>query len=334
MTIIYAVILFALMIFPHELGHFVAAKAVGVTVNEFAFGMGPALFQRQRGETMYSIRLVPIGGYCAMEGENEDTGNEGSFNSKPVWAKLLVLFAGAGMNVLIAILALSIFMGVAGSVTTTLDEIQPDSPAQAAGLAEGDRLLSIDGTEIENWSDVTAAMGEGEARKKQRQIVVEREGQQMTFTAVPEKNEEGRYVIGILPQVSHSPVLAVENGLKLTGRMAGLMFDSLKMIVTGQVSTDEIAGPVGIVTMAGETTKYGISYFVNLLALMSLNLAMINLLPLPALDGGRILFVIIRKLTGRMISDELEGRIHNIGMLLLLALMVFVTWNDIARLLT
>lgn len=331
MTIIYAVILFALMIFPHELGHFVVAKSVGVTVNEFAFGMGPALFQRQRGETLYSIRLIPIGGYCAMEGENEDTGNEGSFNSKPVWAKLAVLFAGAGMNVLIAILALSIFMGVVGSVTTTLDEVQPDSPALAAGLQEGDRLLSIDGTEISTWNDVTVAMGEGSG---QRIIEIERDGQTMTVAAEPEKNEEGRYVIGILPQVTHSPLTAAENGLKLTWRMTVMMFDSLKMLVTGQVSTDEIAGPVGIVTMAGETTKYGISYFINLLALMSLNLAIINLLPLPALDGGRILFVIIRKLTGKMISDEMEGRVHSIGMLLLLALMVFVTWNDIARLLT
>lgn len=331
MTIIYAVILFALMIFPHELGHFVVAKSVGVTVNEFAFGMGPALFQRQRGETLYSIRLIPIGGYCAMEGENEDTGSEGSFNSKPVWAKLAVLFAGAGMNVLIAVLTLSIFMGAVGSVTTTLDEIQPDSPALAAGLQEGDRLLSIDGQEIESWNDVTEAMGQGSG---QRVIQVQRDGETLTFTAEPEKNEEGRYVIGILPQVTHSPLKAAENGLKMTGHMTVMMFDSLKMLVTGQVSTDEIAGPVGIVTMAGETSKYGVGYFVYLLALMSLNLAIVNLLPLPALDGGRILFVIIRKLTGRMISDELEGRIHSIGMLLLLALMVFVTWNDIARLLT
>lgn len=175
------------------------------------------------------------------------------------------------------------------------------------------------------------AMGEGSG---QRIIEIERDGQTMTVAAEPEKNEEGRYVIGILPQVTHSPLTAAENGLKLTWRMTVMMFDSLKMLVTGQVSTDEIAGPVGIVTMAGETTKYGISYFINLLALMSLNLAIINLLPLPALDGGRILFVIIRKLTGKMISDEMEGRVHSIGMLLLLALMVFVTWNDIARLLT
>ena len=118
MTIIYAVILFALMIFPHELGHFVVAKSVGVTVNEFAFGMGPALLQRQKGDTLYSIRLIPIGGYCAMEGENEDTGGKGSFNNKPVWAKLAVLFAGSGMNILIAVLALSILVGVVGSVTT------------------------------------------------------------------------------------------------------------------------------------------------------------------------------------------------------------------------
>ncbi|WP_425755063.1 RIP metalloprotease RseP [Ihubacter sp. rT4E-8] len=331
MTIIYAVILFALMIFPHELGHFVVAKSVGVTVNEFAFGMGPALLQRQKGDTLYSIRLIPIGGYCAMEGENEDTGGKGSFNNKPVWAKLAVLFAGSGVNILIAVLALSILVGVVGSVTTTLDEIQPDSPAFSAGLREGDEILSIDGKKIETWNDITAAMGEGSGT---RTIEIERDGSVLTLQAAPEKNAEGRYVIGIMPKISHNVFTAVENGAKLTWRMTGLMFDSLRMLVTGQVSSDEIAGPVGIVSMAGETSKYGVTYFVNLLALMSLNLAIINLLPLPALDGGRILFVIIRKLTGRMISDKLESSIHGIGMMLLFALMIFVTWNDITRLLT
>ena len=329
MTVIYAVILFVMLIFPHELGHFTVAKAVGVRVNEFAFGMGPAIFQRQKGETLYSIRLIPIGGYCAMEGENEESESSRAFNNKPVWAKISVLLAGSAMNVLIAILAMTLVMGYIGTATTTIDEVQTGTPAYEAGLLSEDKVLSVNGTPIEKWNDIAAAIGSGEDRLS---ITVERNGEEETFEMTPEKTEDGRYIIGVTSKVSHNALTAVSNGAKGTWSMTKGMFSALAQLVSGEVSTDELSGPVGIVSLVSETKNYGLIYFGYLVALISLNLALMNMLPLPALDGGRIIFVIIRKITGKMISDNLEGKIHGAGMILLFGFMIFVTWNDITRL--
>ncbi|MCI9477029.1 RIP metalloprotease RseP [Anaerovoracaceae bacterium 41-7] len=331
MTVIYAVILFVMLIFPHELGHFTVAKAVGVRVNEFAFGMGPAIFQRQKGETLYSIRLIPIGGYCAMEGENEESESSRAFNNKPVWAKISVLLAGSAMNVLIAILAMTLVMGYIGTATTTIDEVQTGTPAYEAGLLSEDKVLSVNGTPIEKWNDIAAAIGSGEDRLS---ITVERNGEEETFEMTPEKTEDGRYIIGVTSKVSHNALTAVSNGAKGTWSMTKGMFSALAQLVSGEVSTDELSGPVGIVSLVSETKNYGMIYFGYLVALISLNLALMNMLPLPALDGGRIIFVIIRKITGKMISDNLEGKIHGAGMILLFGFMIFVTWNDITRLFT
>ena len=331
MTIVYAIILFVLLIFPHELGHFVVAKAVGVKVNEFAFGMGPAIYKRQKGETLYAIRLVPIGGYCAMEAENEASDDDRAFCNKPWWAKISVLLAGAGMNVLIAILVMSLIMGYVGSATTSIDKVQDASPAYEAGLETGDKILAVNDTEINSWQDLTAAIGKSE---KSLAITVDRNGEELTLNANPQKGDDGRYIVGITPEISHNVFTAAKNGAKATWNMTVMMFDMLKQLITGAVPSSEIAGPIGMVTMVSETTNYGISYFGYLIALMSLNLAILNLLPIPALDGGRILFVFIRMITGRMISDDLEGKIHAAGMVLLLGLMVFATWNDITRLFT
>lgn len=331
MTAIYAIVLFVLLIFPHELGHFIVAKAVGVKVNEFAFGMGPALFQREKGETLYSIRLIPIGGYCAMEGENEESDNPRSFNNKPGWAKISVLVAGAAMNVLIAILALTIVAGVAGSATTTIDAVDEGGPAYVAGIQAGDKVLYMNDTQIKDWSQVGATIAESPEKVA---VTVERNGEELTVDAIPKQAEDGRYVIGITAKVSHDPAQALVNGVKSTWNMTIMMFQSLYMLISGDVPASDIAGPVGIVSMVSDTTSYGWYYFVSLVALMSINLAIINLLPFPALDGGRILFVLIRKITGKMISDDLEGKIHMIGMVLLLVLMIFATGNDIVRLFT
>ncbi|MBR3786484.1 MAG: RIP metalloprotease RseP [Firmicutes bacterium] len=332
MTAVYAIVLFVLLIFPHELGHFIVAKAVGVKVNEFAFGMGPALLQKQGEETLYSIRLIPIGGYCAMEGENEESDNPRSFNNKPGWAKISVLAAGAAMNMVIAVMVLSIALGVIGITTTTLEAVEENSPAYTAGIEAGDEIIAINEKAVSSWSDVSAYISE---TPESVDVTVLRDGKELEMTGVvPEQSKDGRYVIGITSKVTHGPLAAIGGGLRSTWNMTMMMFQSLKMLITGDVPASDIAGPVGIVTMVSDTTSHGWEYFASLVALMSINLAIINLLPLPALDGGRILFVFIRKITGKMISDDLEGKIHMIGMLLLFALMIFATWNDIMRLFT
>lgn len=329
MTAIYAIILFVLLIFPHELGHFLAAKSVGVKVNEFAFGMGPAVFKKQKGETLYAVRLIPIGGYCAMEGEDEDSEDNRAFNNKPAWAKIFVLFSGAGMNILISVLVLSLIIGIMGTATTTIGSIQKDMPAAEAGMMAGDRIVAIDGEEVDSWQEIVLSIRETD---KERNFTVERDGEQLTLAAAPDKSADGNYILGITTKPSHNPFTAVKLGVKGTWNLTLFMFDALKQLITGEVPASELAGPVGIVTMVDDTVKYGLSSFGSLIALMSINLAIMNLLPFPALDGGRIIFVLIRKVTGKKITEEMEGRIHGAGLMMLFALMIFVTWNDIMRL--
>ena len=246
LTIFAIILFFVILIVPHELGHFIAAKTLGVKVNEFAFGMGPALFQKEIGETKYAVRAFPIGGYCALEGENEDTGDPRAFNSKPGWKKIIILSAGVTMNMVTAFLIFSILIMALGK----------------------------------------------------------------------------------------DPLTAVRYGAEATGNALKLIFDSLVELLSGGVSADDVAGPVGIVTAVSNVTNQGVIQYFTLTAVMCINLALINILPFPALDGGRIVFVIIRKITGKMISDEMEARVHAIGMILLLALIVFVSFKDIMRIIS
>ncbi len=328
MTAIYAILMFCVLIFIHELGHFVAAKASGVKVNQFALGMGPALFKFQKGETEYSLRLLPIGGYCAMEGEDTESEDSRAFNNKPAWKKTIIVIAGSFMNLVLAVLLMTIVVYHIGTATTTVASLVKDSPAIEAGIMEGDKILKIDGKEIKEWNDVSAVVAD--TTENQVDLVVERKGSEVALTSALVE-QDGRKMIGISPTLEKSVSGALVNGPKATWNMTKSMYDILKQLFTGQVSTKELTGPVGIIYMVNETSKAGMINFLYLMALISLNLAIINMLPLPALDGGRLLFIIVRKFTGRAITDEMEGKIQTVGLLLLFALMIYVTWNDILR---
>ncbi len=330
MTIIYAIIIFCLLIFVHEFGHFIAAKACGVKVNEFSIGMGPAFFKRQKGETLYSLRIFPIGGFCAMEGEDEDSDDERAFNRKPAWQRAIVLAAGALMNLITAVILMIIIAFWSGQATTVIDQVLDDSPAYEAGIETGDEIIDINGSEINEWNDIIGVIGE--SREETASITVIRDGKEETLTSSMEYDEEaGRYKIGITPVIEHNVIASVGAGIRNTGDMTVMMYDIIKKLFTGEVSTKELSGPVGIVYAVSDTAKAGIIYVVYLAALLSLNLAIMNMLPFPALDGGRLLFLIIRKITGKRVTDEMEGKIHFIGIVLLMLLMVYVTWNDIFR---
>ena len=327
LTAVLAIILFVILILPHEFGHVIVAKSLGVQVNEFAFGMGPAVWQKQGKETLYSVRIFPIGGYCALEGEDEESEHEGAFINKPAWVKILVLCAGSAMNVLIAVVIMSAVMGYYGSATTTIAEVTADSPAAEAGLLAGDRLVSVGDAPIDAWADVTPAIADG----KETTVVVIRDGEETSLTVTPEESE-GRYIIGITPEVTHNPVSAVRNGVIMSWGMTTSLFDALHQIFTGKVGANDLSGPVGMVSLVHQTSDRGPYFFLYLLSFVSLNLAIFNMLPFPALDGGRILFVIIRLITGKAITDRMEAVVHTAGMILLLLLMVFVTQKDILRL--
>lgn len=327
MTLVYAIIMFCILIFIHEFGHFIVAKACGVKVNEFALGMGPAIFKKQKGETLYALRAIPIGGYCAMEGEDEESEDERAFNNKKAWQKALIVVAGAAMNFILCVVIMIGISTFSGTPTTTIGELTADGPAKAAGLKTGDQIVRIDDTEINEWTDITTAIGEGSESVK---IAIIRDGQEMTITSETVE-EEGRLIIGILPERDHGFFLGIKKGIESTWDMTVMMVDTFRMLFSGEVSVKELSGPVGIVYVVNDTAKMGIMYLFYLTALISLNLAIVNMLPLPALDGGRLLMIIIRKITGKAITDEMEGKIHFIGIMLLFALMIYVTWNDIIR---
>lgn len=333
MTVIYVILLFVLMIFPHELGHFIAAKACRVQVNEFAFGMGPALFKKQGRETLYSVRAVPVGGYCAMEGEDmeEASDNPRAFNNKKWWQKIIILVAGAAMNVLIAVLALTIISAVYGMTTTVIEEVSGGSPAMEAGIEAGDEVIAVGGERVESWSDVGTYIAENIESDGSVDITVAGDSGERTVTVLPEETD-GRLTVGITCKVSHNVFRAIVNGASGAWDMTVMMVDAFKQLFASGDFVNQVSGPVGIVSAVSETTTYGGVYYVYLVALISLNLAFINLLPFPALDGGRIIFVIIRLITGKAITDKMEGTVHMIGMMCLLGLFVFVTWNDITRL--
>ncbi len=341
-TAILAILLFCVMIFPHELGHFIAAKKCGVRVNEFAFGMGPVIWKKQRGETLHSIRLFPIGGFCAMEGEDEDSDDERAFGNRKPWQKIVILAAGSLMNVLCAVLIMCIVLGIRGFTTTTIGEVEAGSAAEAAGLMSGDKIVRMTTGEIdyqiESWTDISEAIN---SIGDEGTITVEyvRDGANESTSVSPvltegtdsSGNTVNYYVVGISSKISHSPFKAVVGGVQSTWAMTKLMFSALAQLVTGGASPEDLTGPVGMVQMVSKTSDYGLWYYGFLTALICINLAVINMLPLPALDGGRIIFVLYTMITGKPVSEKVEGTVHLIGLALLLLLMVYVTFNDVLR---
>ena len=334
LTVILTILLFMILVIPHEFGHFITAKLCGVQVNEFSVGMGPSLFHKQKGETQYSVRLIPLGGYCAMEGENEETDNPRAFTNKKGWQKLIILFAGAAMNIIVANLVMIIAFTVAGNVVNKLAEVTPGGPADQAGIRAGDVIVAVQDVEVDTWGETVTEIAKGTVGEPM-DITVRRGGERVTCTVVPEYSEDGRLIVGITASVSHNPFTCGASGIQATWDMFKYEIEGFKMLFSGKLGREDVAGPVGMVQLVKETTTTsdGGFSFLFLIALISLNLAIINLLPLPSLDGGRILFVIIRKITGNMISVELEAKVHLIGIILLLMLFVYITWGDIMRLL-
>lgn len=338
MTIVYAIIIFLLLIFVHETGHLVSAKMTGIRVNEFALGMGPKIFSFQRGETKYSFRAIPFGGYCAMEGEDEESEDPRAFGNKPARVRALVLFAGSVMNVLLAIVLLSMVIFTGGMPTRTLATVGEETPAYADGLRAGDEVISINGVGVDDWNEIspllTAIANTDPSPDPLLTLKVMRDGSERTIKTHFYEDDNGAKRVGITPVFARSPGFFFKSfgyGTKATLMMSKMMYEVLGDLVSGKAGVDQLTGPVGIVVTVGETARYGWVYLLQLTALISLNLGIINLIPFPALDGGRLIFLLIRKITGKKITDVIEGRVHLIGIIVLFAFMALITIQDIDR---
>ena len=347
MTILFAIILFSLLIFVHELGHFITAKLSGVQVNEFALFMGPAIWKKQVGETLYSIRCIPIGGYCAMEGEDEETDNPRSFQKAAWWKRLIVLVAGSAMNFLAGLLILLvIYLPSQQFIVPVVSQIEEGCAlAGPDGIQVGDRLLELDGEKIyvqSNFSTMLALFG-GDVHD----LVLERNGEKVylddfrmekrEFTD-PDGNKSLRYGFSFSIEDAdlNDKLSYVWNTAMDTVRMVRL---SLQMLVRGQLGLSDLSGPVGIVSTmsqvaeSSDTTTLALLNLLSFGAYIAINLAVMNLLPLPALDGGRVaallITVAIEKIIGRKLNPKYEGYVHAAGMVLLLGIMAVVMFKDI-----
>ncbi|NLY70612.1 MAG: RIP metalloprotease RseP [Clostridiales bacterium] len=329
LTLIYAIIIFCLLIFVHEFGHFIAAKAVGVRVNEFSLGMGPGLIHFGKGETKYSLRAFPIGGYVNLEGEEEESNDPRSFNRKAPWQKAIVVVAGSVMNLVTTIVIIAIIVLVLGFTTNTIGEVAEGYPSEAAGLMPGDEIIKINDTEIGSWNDVMSTLAESTGETVN--IVVIRDGETISLTSGVTTDETGRRIIGITSKIEHSVLKSLKTGVASTWALTKEMINYLGQLFRGEGSMEDLVGPVGIVSIINDQAKLGIIYIANLAALISLNLAIVNMLPFPALDGGKLLFLIIRLFTGKVISDEIEAKIHFAGILILFGLMIYLVIQDVDR---
>lgn len=329
-TAIAAVFVFLMVILFHEFGHFIIAKKVGIKVNEFSIGMGPKIFQKEKGETKYSIRLLPIGGYVSMEGEDESSDDPRSFNNVSALSRVAVVAAGAIMNFVLAIIVFSMVSFSLGMQTTTILETIENSPAEQVGIQAGDTIIGINDMDTKNWDSMVNEINKAKPDEEMK-VSILRNGEKIDFTLLPEVTEENITIIGIRPVVEKSITSSIKGGFQKTGFMLKLMFEFVKMLFKGKVSTKDLSGPVGVIYTIGEAAKYG---FINLLYLMgfiSVNLGFFNLLPIPALDGSRIIFLFVEIIRGKPIDPEKEGFIHFVGFVLLIGLMIAVTYSDIIR---
>lgn len=342
--------MFGVLIAVHEAGHFAAAKLLGVKVNEFSIGMGPQLLSRKKGETEYSLRAIPIGGYCAMEGEDEGTGDPGSFSEKPAWIKFIILVAGAAMNLLIGVLILLILFSQSKTfITPVISEFMDGFPYESQEeLMLGDRIVSVNGHKVNVYYDlnlyfvkyngetVTLGIQRNGAYLERRFPLVQRE-------YVLDGETQLKYGF-IFTEETATPALVLHETWGTTLYFARSVWFGLQAIVTRSLSLSDLSGPVGIISVIGQAgaessnAATGLWSVFFLLSLIAVNLAIMNLLPLPALDGGRILFLavdgVVWLLTRKKLNPKYEGYVHMIGFVLLLGLMVIVTLNDIAKLVT
>ncbi len=339
------ILVLSVLVVVHEFGHFIMAKMAGIRVEQFSIGFGPVLFGKKVAGTEFIFSLLPLGGFVKMAGENpgEAQGKEWEFNSKPLVIKFLVVFAGPLMN---ALLAASLFTLVFATgqpmLTTKVGKIMADTPAKTAGVKEGDKIFAVNGVSVVHWEDLLK-----EIRKDSKDIrlSIERDGAMREILVTPKRQEvlslfgkkKRVSFIGIAPSseivyIKHPLADAVVLGVERVAEMTGMTLSSLVMMFTGAMSfKDSMTGPIGIYFMSGQAAQMGLSYLLYFMGSLSVSLFVLNLLPIPVLDGGHVLFILIEKIKGSPLKESVKERLTQGGMAILLTLMAFVIFQDIQR---
>lgn len=337
LTILAAIFVFGVLVTVHEFGHFITAKLTGMRVDEFAIGFGPKLYQQKDGDTLYSLRAIPLGGYNKIAGMDPDDPVEpNSFKSKPIPARMLVILAGALMNFILPIILFSGIFMIEGRMQLVnepvLGNVVEEMAAAKAGLKAGDRILTINNKPVKDWMEVVSNLRANGTQKVT--LTAQSDGIVKTYTMTPVFDKEaGRPLIGVSPKFAKENlgfVGSIKEGVLYTKNIIMAMVNGLYKIVTGSAPA-EVSGPIGVAQMAGQVAEKGMLPLMNFVAFLSINLGVINLLPLPALDGGHFVLLVLEALRGKPLGSKAMTNIQIVGVAMILALTVFSTFKDITR---
>lgn len=327
MYIVWAILAFSILIIIHEFGHFILAKINGVKVEEFSIGMGPKLLGKQGNETMYSLRILPIGGYVKMLGDESESDDPRAFNNKTPGKKLSIVAAGPIMNLILAIVLFAIINGIVGYPVPIIKETIPDSPAILAGLESGDKIIKIDDKDINKWEDLQSKINESTG--KPLEITFIRNNKINTVKITP-MQDNGRFMIGVAPIMKKPTVFkAIGQGFITTNTLIKEIFKFFKVLFTGNASASDFGGPISIIKISGAVAKSGLINLTYFTAILSVQLAIFNIIPFPALDGGYIILYLYEIFTKRHVDDNKVGTLNYIGFILLITIMILVTIKDI-----
>ncbi len=337
-----AIFFFGILIAIHEAGHFSLAKLFKVKVNEFSLGMGPALLKKRKGDTLYALRLFPIGGYVSMEGEDEDSSDSNAFNNKKVWQRFLILAAGAFMNLLLGLILVAVILSMEDLIgTNTIRNFYDNAKSQQTGLQVNDRITKIDGHNVISELDISFLMARSDDGIYDITVIRDGEKVELKDVTFESKEVDGHlqitYDFVIIGKSPTSGIIFAET-FKRSASIVRIVWLSLFDLITGRYGLTDLSGPIGTVNIIADATaeatvnKDGLMNALNIMALVAINIGVFNLLPLPALDGGRLFFLIIEGIRRKPINPKYEGYVNAAGLVLLLGLMLVVTFNDIVSL--
>lgn len=345
MTLLYYIIILGIIILVHEFGHFIFAKMFGVYVYEFSIGMGPKIFSKKdkKGETVYCLRAIPIGGFVQLAGEEVDDDKnipkDRKIFSKPVWQRFLIMFFGAGNNFILALILLFTYALIWGApvMTPSISQVNDNYPCDLAGMNSGDIILEINNHKTSTIDDVQLYLTLSDPGETVEFKVQKENGSVEEYDVTPVKEkidgvESYKFGITFESKTERGFIKSLKYAFVKFGALIKQMAVVIKSLFTGALSLNSLSGPVGIFSIVGETSQSGIEAIIQLIALLSVNVGFINLIPFPAFDGGRILFLLIEKIKGSPVSTKVENIIHSIGFILLILLLLYVTLNDIIRL--